>query len=221
VEVERLGVAQELHDGPMQEIYGLMYRISLVKDITDDPGLGAEIDFTLDKLKEINDELRNITRELRPTTLTPFGLEKAIREHSDRFDQEHPELSLSLDLMADGTRLPEHMRLTLFRIYQIAVTNVIRHAQAKNVSVRFSFDEDTIQLEIEDDGKGFEAPKRLRTLAAKGHFGLPGAAERAEAIGGKLEVVSAPGRGTRLQVTAPLVDKSTSDLRAAGEVGNI
>jgi signal transduction histidine kinase len=112
--------------------------------------------------------------------------------------------------MEDGTLLSEHVRLSLFRIYQTALTNVIRHAQAKNISVDFSFDEDYVVLEIQDDGKGFAVPKRLRTLARQGHFGLAGAVERAEAIGGKLEVESEPGKGTRLRVIA-LVRKETEN----------
>lgn len=204
VEAERLWVSQDLHDGPMQEIYALMYRIAAFKDLTDDPGMRAEITVVMDKLKAIIEGLRIVTRELRPVSLTPFGLERAIREYSERFDLEHPELRLSLDLMQDGQSIPEHIRLALFRIYQTALNNVIRHAQAKNVFVRLSLDKESIFLEIKDDGIGFEVPKRLRTLLNQGHFGLAGAAERTEAIGGNLQVESASGSGTRLRVWVPL-----------------
>lgn len=204
MEAERLWVSQDLHDGPMQEIYGVMYKISSFTEGMDNPELQAEIASVVEKLKTINEDLRRLTGELRPASLTPFGLEKAIREHSESFDREYPELHLSLDLMPDGKILSEHVRLSLFRIYQTALSNVIRHAEAENVSVRLSLDADVITLEIEDDGKGFEVPKRIRTLARQGHFGLAGAVERAEAIGATLEVISAPGKGTRLKVVAPL-----------------
>lgn len=211
VEAERLWVSQELHDGPMQEIYALIYELSFLEDAPDGSDWKAEIAALQDKLKQINENLRSVTRELRPTALTPFGLEKAIREHGERFDEEHPELQITLNLMEDDTLLPEHVRLTLFRIYQTALTNVIRHAEAKNISVNFSFDKEQIILEIQDDGKGFEVPKRIRTLARRGHFGLAGAVERAEAIGGKLEVDSAPGKGTRLRVIVPVVRENGAE----------
>jgi signal transduction histidine kinase len=204
VEAERLRVSQELHDGAMQEIYGLMFKLSMLFETSDNPEMQPEVASVIDDLKKINKSLRIVARELRPASLTPFGLEKAMRDYSERISLEHPEFHLSLDLMADGKRLPEHIRLTLFRIYQTALTNVIRHAHAQNVSVHFSFDEERAILKVQDDGKGFKVPERLRTLASQGHLGLAGAAERAEAIGGKLALESSPGKGTQLRVIAPL-----------------
>jgi signal transduction histidine kinase len=112
--------------------------------------------------------------------------------------------------MEDQTLLAELLRLCLFTVYQTALANVIRHSQARNVSVKFWFDEEKVFLEIQDDGKGFEVPKRLQKLAAQGHYGLAGAADRAEAIGGILEVTSAPGQGTLLRVIAPLRSEEAS-----------
>lgn len=209
LESERLWVSRDLHDGPMQDIYALMYKISLFKSLSDDPVMQKEIDSVIEQLKAINENLRTVARELRPASLTPFGLEKAIREHSQRFAVEYPGLKFSLDLQEDGTQVPESIRLALFRIYQTALINVVRHAEAKNIFVVFSFDEETVFLEIRDDGKGFEVPERLRTLVREGHFGLAGAAERAEAVGGKLEVESVPGEWTRLRVIAPLGGSGT------------
>jgi signal transduction histidine kinase len=80
---------------------------------------------------------------------------------------------------------------------------VVRHAEAANVTVRFQWDEDQIVLEVEDDGRGFEVPRRWIGLAREGHLGLVGAAERAELIGGHFQVFSTPGKGTRVRVRAP------------------
>ncbi|RPI78271.1 MAG: ATPase, partial [Chloroflexi bacterium] len=99
---------------------------------------------------------------------------------------------------------PEHMRLALYRIYQHAVSNVIRHAAARNLHITFDFDSTQVMLEIRDDGCGFSLPSRWIDLAREGHLGLIGTAERAEAIGGQLNITSAPGKGTTILVTVPL-----------------
>jgi signal transduction histidine kinase/FixJ family two-component response regulator len=202
-EAERLQLSQELHDGPMQDLYGLAFQMDSLK-----PGLQPEEQARLvgiwrDKMMLVIQTLRELSGELRPPTLTPFGLEKAIRSHIEQFRHIQPDLQIHLDLARDGRQLPERVRLALFRIYQMAMTNVVRHAEASEVSVRLSLEPDYAELEIQDNGRGFQAPSRWVELVRKGHFGLAGAAERAEAIGGRLEVRSAPGEGARLRVVVP------------------
>jgi signal transduction histidine kinase len=115
--------------------------------------------------------------------------------------------------MPDGQALPEQVRLALFRIYQQALNNVVRHAQASLVSIRFELDAQQTLLQIQDDGRGFEVPKRWIELVRRGHLGLVGIVERAEAIGGRLEVVSTPGEGSLVRVVVPRLDgKETGEL---------
>jgi signal transduction histidine kinase len=154
-------------------------------------------------VQNVIDKLRAICGELRPPALTPFGLESAIREHADAFQAQHPEIRLHLDLAYDGQYLSEQLRLTLFRVYQQAIANVARHSQAKNATVRFKFDEQRAVLEIEDDGQGFVVPLNWVNFTRNKHLGLAGAAERAELLGGKLEVISAPGKGALVRLVAP------------------
>jgi signal transduction histidine kinase len=169
-------------------------------------------------LKECNEtinqvigELRGFAGELRPPTLMTFGLEKAIRSHVDQFQTEHPEIEVCLRLVPDEKRLPERVRLALFRIYQQAVANIIRHAQASKITIRFNLDDHSVRLVIEDNGRGFDVPERLVGLVRKGHLGLVGAAERAEAIGGKLTISSRPGKGTKI-----IVDVDLTQMTLAG-----
>jgi two-component system, chemotaxis family, CheB/CheR fusion protein len=136
-------------------------------------------------------------------TLAPFGLEKAIKSHIDQFQQSHPELEVKLALMPDGQTLPEQMRLALFRICQAALANVVRHAAARHVFIRFRLDTEQVVLEVQDDGLGFELPARWIEIAREGHLGLIGMVERAESIGGQLKVISAPGQGTLIQAVVP------------------
>jgi PAS domain S-box-containing protein len=202
-EAERLQLAQELHDGPIQELYGVIYILSdLAQAVT------SEADRThfvqAQKLVQgVVRGLRTMAAESRPPTLAPFGLEKAIKSHIDRLQPAHPELKVKLELMPDGQMLPEQTRLALFRIYQAALSNILRHATAHQVVIRFSLDEEQVVLEVQDDGQGFELPERWIEIARQGHLGLIGMVERAESIGGQLNVVSAPGQGTVIQAVIP------------------
>jgi two-component system sensor histidine kinase DegS len=105
--------------------------------------------------------------------------------------------------MPDKQLLSDSLRLNLFRFYQQAISNVLRHSEAADVYIRFQWDEEIIILEIEDNGKGFIVPKSWVELVRKDHFGLVGLAERVEGIRGKLEIVSAPGEGTRIRAIVP------------------
>ncbi len=210
-EAERLHLAQELHDGPVQDLYGFSYQL---KVLGEELGHGVEPE----PLKELESMLQHVIRtlrgicgELRPPTLAPFGLEKAIRSHGEAFQQLHPELSMKLDLMPDGQNLPERVRLALYRIYQQTLANIARHAHAKNISVKLWLDSQQVLLEIIDDGEGFILPTRWIELARQGHLGLVGSAERAESIGGQLKIESAPGKGTTVRVIAPRHEKQGLD----------
>jgi PAS domain S-box-containing protein len=202
-EQERLRLAQELHDDPLQELYGIIYQIEAVNATVESLENQEELHLMRGSVQNVIDKLRTICGELRPPALTPFGLESAIREHADTFQSQHPEILFHLDLAYDGQYLSEQLRLTLFRVYQQAIANVARHSQAKNATVRFKFDEQRAILEIEDDGQGFVVPLNWVNFTRKKHLGLAGAVERAELLGGKLEVISAPGKGTLVRLVAP------------------
>lgn len=202
-EEERLHLAQELHDGPVQDLYGVRFQLkSLLKTI--DPQYTSQIEDLQAELQHVTKTLRTLCRELRPPTLAPFGLGVAIRSHADRFVKRHPDIEMELDLASNGEVLTEDMRHALYRIYQHGMSNISQHAGACNAYVRLAFEDDTVILEVRDDGCGFEVPNRWTQLARRGHLGLLGASERAESIGGYLEVQSEPGEGTLLHVTVPL-----------------
>jgi PAS domain S-box-containing protein len=203
-EQERLRLAQELHDDPLQELYGIIYQIEAVNLMLENPASRDELHLMRDSVQNVIDKLRAICGELRPPALTPFGLESAIREHADTFHSQYPEIRLHLDLAYDGQYLSEQLRLTLFRVYQQAIANVARHSKAKNANVRFEFDEQRAILEIEDDGQGFVVPLNWVNFTRRKHLGLAGAAERAELLGGKLDVTSAPGKGTLVRLIIPI-----------------
>ncbi len=202
-ELERLRLAQELHDVPIQDMYGIMYQMDDLKDIIKDTH-GMEIleEFNSTVHRVVNN-LRSICGELRPPSLSPFGLEVAIRDHVEKLHSLNPELKINLDLMHDQQILSDSIRLRLFRIYQQAINNVVRHAQASEVNIRFRWDDEVIMLEVEDNGIGFKMPESWVDLVRQEHFGLVGIAERAESMEGNLEIVSAPDTGTTVRVSVP------------------
>lgn len=202
-EKERLRLAQDLHDVPIQDLYGMIYQLDDLRDIVKDSDgekILNECDHTLHR---VVNSLRTICRELRPPSLSPFGLEVAIRDHVEKFCDQNPGIRVHLELMQDKQVLSDSMRLALFRIYQQAILNVARHAQASEAHIRFRWDDETIILEVEDNGMGFEVPENWVELVREEHFGLLGIAERVESIRGKLEIVSALGNGTLVRAITP------------------
>jgi len=202
IEKERLKLAQELHDNPMQALHSVMYGLEELRSTTDRQ-LAAKLEKITSNVQSVLDGLRTTTKELRPPTIFDFGLENAIRSYTEDFLEKHPDLDVSLSLAQDRQLLPEEMRLALFRIYQQAMMNVVRHSEATEVKVRFAFDVEKIYLEISDNGKGFEVPSNWVEFVREDHFGLAGAAERASSLGGSLEVKSSPGNATTVKVSIP------------------
>ena len=205
MELERLRLAQELHDNPMQSLYSAIYRIEELRG-TAEPKLKDALGDVKQHIQNVLQDLRATAKELRPPTIFNFGLENAIRSHANDILEKHPTLNIYLSLAHDRQILPEKVRLALFRIFQQSIANVIRHSRATEVHVRFSFDAEEAHLEIKDNGRGFEVPSNWIDFVRQGHYGLAGAAERANTLGGIFKVQSNPGNSTTIQVTIPWKD---------------
>jgi two-component system sensor histidine kinase DegS len=204
VEAERLRISQELHDGPIQELYGLALYFEGLRDYLDAPEAVKDFQAMKDKLQNIAQMLRGTCSELRPPTLAHFGVEKAIRSHLSKLRETHPNIGIEAYLMSDGQALSERARLALYRVYQNAISNILRHAQANHIQVKFLIEEGQIEMIIGDNGRGFSVPVKWVDLAREGHFGLVGMAERVEAIGGEFMIESQVGQGTTVRVVVPL-----------------
>jgi len=203
-EMERLRIAQDIHDGPLQELIGVSYQLQAFENASQVDSDQEQLHTIQDSIHQLAKSLRGLCGELRPPNLIPFGLEKTIKSHAEDIQKAHPELEVKLSLSDDGLEIPEQARIALFRIYQEAVHNIIRHAQAKTVNVRLWLNKEYAFLEIQDDGVGFELPNRWIKLARQGHLGLVGVQERAKEVGGNVEIETAPGQGTRIRTAVPL-----------------
>ncbi len=203
-EQERQSIARDLHDGPLQEIIAANYALAGIRASLADPSLGQELQEVQDILKQQVSALRDFAGELRPPTLANFGLGKAIRSYLQTYQEKHPNISVRYEENQEGELIPQEVRLALFRILQESLHNISRHARASSVSVGLAKTPEQALLEIEDDGVGFEASEDWLELARNGHLGLVGMRERAQAIGGEIEVYSKRGEGTRVRVCVPL-----------------
>lgn len=198
-EEERLRLARELHDDTIQSVIALKQRVQLaqtsVKDQTSRHTL-SELEMLAEQTIE---NLRRMTRALRPIYLEDLGLVTALEMLARETSQNNP---VQIEFQKSGMeqRLLQDVELALYRIAQEALNNVVRHSKAKRASLHISFGEQEIKLEVIDDGIGFVMPKSPTDFAPNGHFGLLGIRERADLIGAHLEVESAPGNGTRLKV---------------------
>ena len=204
-ETERVQIARDLHDGPIQDLIGLRFSIQSVREACADPALRERMNEISHAAQALVDDLRGVCNELRPPTLMKFGLSKAIQAHAKEFQRKNSAPVLTLELDADNGLLSDVARLTLYRIYQESLNNILRHARARQVEVRLVIQADEIVLEVWDDGVGLVVQTDWVELARQGHLGLVGMKERAEAAGGKLEVTSTPGQGTRVRVRCPRI----------------
>lgn len=211
-EQERLRLAQELHDGPLQELHALQLAVSR--------GPRALGDLERD-LGSLVADLRSVCTRLRSPVLQLFGLEEAIRDHAETARREHPGVELELDLRlgppSAGDDLGADLRLALFRVFSEALSNALRHGQPRRIRVALEAADAAdraegrkpspstpgIRLTVADDGCGFTVSEGWIEAARHGHLGILGMAERVDALGGRLDVVSTPGDGTRVVAVVP------------------
>jgi signal transduction histidine kinase len=197
-EEERLRLARDLHDDTIQSVIALKQRVGLAQKSVKDQASRKTLAELQTLAEQTIENLRRMTRSLRPIYLEDFGLVTAL-EMLARETSQNSGMEVTFHKTGDEQRLAHEMELTLYRMAQEALNNVVRHSQAKHAEVRISFGKQ-IELEVSDDGVGFEVPKTPTDFAAGGHFGLLGIRERAELIGARLEVESAKGKGSSLRV---------------------
>lgn len=203
-EEERQRIARELHDDVAQRVATLIVRLRLAER-TGDPARRSELFEELrSEMVECSEAIRRVARGLRPPALEDVGLATALRSHV-RQRTEHE--SLDVEVTADPLEgeLDEDRQLVLYRIVQEALTNVIRHADARRARVVLTRRGGEVTAEVIDDGRGFEWPESLHRL--DGGLGLLGMQERAHAVGGEVEIESEPGSGTRVRARVPMTSE--------------
>jgi len=221
-EEERRRLAREIHDDTLQAVIALNQRVQLARLSLSEPAASgpvplAPISDSLGEIQELTEQtiqnLRRLTRALRPAYLEELGLVPALRMLAQEASQagplrrEQPEASekedrfqVHFECPGEERRLKPEVELTLYRMAQEALSNVQRHAQAGQAWVSISFDPNQVELTVRDDGKGFRVPDHPGDFVQAGHYGLLGLSERADLIGADLSLRSTPGKGTQVVV---------------------
>jgi len=200
-EEERHRLARELHDDTIQSLIALNQRIQLARAAATDEAAAGQLAEMERLATDTIDDLRRLTRDLRPSYLDDLGLAPALRLLAR---DQTAALGIPVGFVATGQerRLAPATELAFYRIAQEALRNVGRHARADAATVALDFAPGRTTLTVSDDGVGFDATERAAERALGGHFGLLGASERAEAVGARLAVESAVGKGTAVRVTS-------------------
>ena len=204
-EDERRRLARELHDDTLQALIALKQRVQLAQ-LELQPSLNptapesAELNEIASLTEQTIENLRRLTRALRPVYLEDLGLVPAL-EMLARETGQGMGITVGFHRQGIERRLDASVELALYRMAQEAMSNIARHAQAKHASLSISFNSGGVTLQVSDDGVGFELPKSPAEYAANGHYGLLGLHERAELIGATLDIRTSPGNGTSLTVT--------------------
>ena len=198
-EDERMRLARELHDETIQSVIALKQRVQLAEKLVKDQK-GKQSLQELESLAEQTVEnLRRLIRALRPIYLEDLGLVTAL-DMLARETSQNNHLIVDFQKTGEERRFSREEELSLYRIAQEALNNVIKHSKATHADLKIIFEDAEIKMEVRDNGKGFIMPKSPTELAPSGHFGLLGVHERADLIGARLEIESTLGKGTRLQV---------------------
>ena len=201
-EEERRRIAREIHDDPLQRLVQVARRMETLSSTDDSADEAERLGASRRELLDVVARLRDVTRALRPPGLEQLGLVAAVRGLLVDIEDEQG-LTAEIAVTGEVARGASEAEAGVFRIVQEAVRNVARHARATRVSVEFAYGDGTVHFAVADNGRGFE--QAGAAPAAGSHLGMLGMRERASLLGGRLEVRSAPGQGTVVEATVPLV----------------
>lgn len=210
-EEERRRLARELHDGLGQTLTALANQLQRLHDDAQNAsnlGLEHRLHDALSITRGALCDTRELSRLLRPTLLDDLGLDAALAWLARNLS-ERTGLDIGLESGLDEQRLHPDVETLLFRVTQEALTNVIRHSGAQTARIVIRHAPMLLILRVEDDGKGFEIAQMAQAERSAGSSGLRGMRDRAELFGGRVEILSAPGQGTVVQLTLTLDPSDT------------
>jgi two-component system, NarL family, sensor kinase len=208
-EDERRRLARELHDGLGQTLTALTNQLEHLQQKLDGRGsveLAARLGDSVEMARLALHETRELSRLLRPPVLDDLGLAAALSWLARTLEQR---TGLRVDLVLEGLdeRLDPDLETLVFRLVQESLTNVLRHAGIDRAAVTVSRDTEFLELRIADQGRGFDVGTALAGREAASGSGLRGMRDRLELFGGRLELASAPGKGSLVSAVVPLWEK--------------
>jgi signal transduction histidine kinase len=205
-EEERERIALQLHDELAQSLLLLTQGLDFLTSTKSERLSDAHRKQFLEKLRSqairALEDLQRCAQDLRPLILDQLGLLAALEWMAENLAKEHG-IDAQVKVIGSERSLPAEVELLLFRIAQEALTNIRRHAEASRAWITLKFGDDKAVLAVNDNGKGFKLPQMLGDFASVGKLGLAGMQQRAQLMGGTIEMKSTPGKGTTLIVQVP------------------
>ena len=204
-EAERQNIARELHDQIGQVLTAVRIGLDNLKRQAPTGVPSPQLDDNIAIVDQALRRVRDLSLELHPALLDDLGLTAALRWYLDSYTQRTGiRTDLTLENLSEEKRLPRKLEIACFRVVQEALTNVARHAEAQQASVELKHLKECLHVYINDNGKGFDPAVLRKRDAAHVTLGLRGMDERAQALGGTVEIISAPSAGTEIHLVLPL-----------------
>jgi signal transduction histidine kinase len=202
-ETERRHIARELHDEIGQTLTVAQLNLQAVLAQPETTAARPRLQECLAAVERVLEQVHDISLNLRPSLLDDLGLEPALRWYTNR---QAGLVGIKAEFVAPPLtrRLDPRLETECFRIAQEALTNVVRHAQAKSVKVTLKLRQDRLELRVRDDGVGFDGPAGREWAVRGASLGLLSMEERTALLGGGLEIKSTPGHGTEIHAWLPL-----------------
>jgi signal transduction histidine kinase len=162
--------------------------------------LGTLISYLADTIKET----KRISANLRPLSIDDLGLLATIEWYTRQFSQRYENIRLVRQIEVEEHDVPEDIKIVIYRVMQESLTNAARHSKADTIHIRLKKDADRLELEVEDNGCGFNSHDALESSDGLSGYGLRGMKERVEICGGSISIHSRPGAGTHIRATLPV-----------------
>lgn len=206
-EMDRNRISRDLHDSTVQSLTSFGHKLEYCTRMVDkDPAkVKLELQSLININKEIINDMREIIYDLRPMSLNNIGLVSTIESYCQHL-RRNDNLDVVLKISGQEQALSSITSVTLYRILQEACNNSLKHSKANKIYIRISFTENSIELDVDDNGIGFDIPsteERLQEDFLHG-FGLSTMRERAKLLSGTFSINSRPGFGTKIHVSVPL-----------------
>ncbi len=203
-EAERQRIARDLHDETGQALTAIGMGL---RGLSSKLGpRNKEALNTLHKLETLTadslKELQHLMTDLRPSHLDDLGLSAALRWYAGKI-QEHSSLNIRVDIHGEECELDDAMKITVFRIIQESLNNIIKHSQAAHVNIHLHIEEKNVRISVMDNGVGFDLQQVQQRRSNRPSLGLAGMEERAALLGGTVTVQSRPGYGTEVEALIP------------------
>lgn len=201
IEQERKRIAQELHDGSGVQLSAIRMKLTHLEDLNENPKIIDHIRKLMNDVDRVNSEIRAISHNLMPISLSKLGLKAAIQELINHVKTSYPSLQVNLYQQYESSKLPTATEVHIYRITQELLNNMVKHSQATEINIQFIMDENELIISMEDNGKGFEyKPDEITGL------GLKSILTRTQLLGGRFEVDTKEGSGAFFSITFPVSD---------------